>query len=154
MVNVFYPFNEAKKVPLTTLNNGVFTTTGKVKSTADNTARRFCATYKLNYPEFLSLIQKNYEYFSGEYKENNPELTLEEIAYHQKQSFYSSTRNRIAEQYTAQFSTTIDSFTWLASDREHPRDSHMPRYGVLYTKESPPPTLPGEEYNCGCGYGY
>lgn len=147
----FYPLEEAKTISLNSLIKGVFNSSGTIKSNANTKVKSFCSSYNLNSAEFYDMIEKNYKFYQDDFRTNHPELTDEEIFIKQKSAFKDSTYNRISSEYSKQYLQGTNSFIWLPSDKEDTRDSHEMRYGVTYTAEDPPETLPGEEPNCGCG---
>jgi hypothetical protein len=147
----FFPLQEAKGVSLNPIVNDIFTKTGAIKSNANKKAKSFCSLYKIEYSDFYDMIEKNYNFYHGEFRDNNPDLTNEDIFKKQTLAFKRSTYNRIATQYSKQYLEGATSFIWLPSDNVDTRDSHEIRYGVTYTIENPPETLPAEEPNCGCG---
>lgn len=147
----FYPYEYAKTQSLTTLENKVFTTTGTIKQNAQNACRRFSAKYGLNYNDVWSAVQKNYNFYWGEYVNNNPKATNAEVLEAQNKAFQNSMYNRIAKEASKEYLANAEAFVWLPSSSDNPRDSHELRYGKTYTKDNPPDTLPGEEPNCQCG---
>ena len=153
MSKMYFPYEDAKTVPLGALENAVFTNAGSIKKEAEYAVKRFCASYGLPYADFWNMVQKNHDFYWEEYRLNNPDATNAEILSAQKASFVNSTRNRIAKEYSARYIAGLDEWVWLPSSSEHPRDRHEERYGNTYTKSSPPPTLPAEEPNCECGIG-
>jgi hypothetical protein len=147
----FFPLHEAQKISLNAIIQDIFTETGAIKSNANKKAMSFCSLHKIDYPEFYNMIEKNYSFYHGDFRNNNPDLTTEEIFKKQKSAFKRSTYNKVATQYSKQYLEGANAFIWLPSDNVDTRDSHEMRYGITYTKENPPETLPAEEYNCGCG---
>jgi SPP1 gp7 family putative phage head morphogenesis protein len=44
----------------------------------------------------------------------------------------------------------IDKWEWKSSGKVNFREDHAERDGNIYSDKDPPPTMPGEEINCGC----
>lgn len=153
MPSAYYPYEEAKAVPLGNLQSGIFTNSGTIRKEAEYTARRFCAKYNLSYPDFWSLVERNYDFYWNDYRKNNPDATKPEILKAQKESFIASTRDRIASQFAEDYISTLDEFVWLPSESPNPSDEHEMYYGEIYSKENPPPEYPGQRPRCQCGIG-
>lgn len=150
-MSIFYPYEEAEKVSLTTLESEIFSSTGMVKKNAENAVRRFCAMNNLVYQDVMKAVRKNYSFYWNEYKNHNPTASDIQILKAQKQAFKSSIYNRIAKEISKTALQDAKEWVWLPSSSDNPRDSHELRYGKTYTDKNPPDTLPAEEPNCQCG---
>ena len=150
-MTVYYPYEEAEKVSLTTLESNVFTNSGAIRKNAENAVRRFCAMYHLSYSDVMKAIRKNYSFYWNEYKYNNPTASEIQILKAQKQAFKSSIYNRIAKEISKSILQDAQEWIWLPSSSDNPRDSHELRYVKTYTDTDYPDTLPAEEPNCKCG---